>query len=333
MPYEPHSHPASAPYRNAFRGRRALVTGGAGFIGGHLAENLLRLGAEVRIVDDLSSGHRHRVPASATLFEGSVTDRGLVRKAIEGCDLVFHEAAMVSVPQSVEQPTRCAEVNILGTEILLEEAVAAKATRLLFAASAAAYGGEPQLPSREDHPTDCRSPYASSKVAGEVLLRAFASCFPISTVSLRYFNVFGPAQDPKSPYAAAISAFTDILAAGREPTVFGDGLQTRDFVYIDDIVHANLLAAATPRPLAGEVINIGTGARITLLDTIASIARALGRSANPGFGPPRAGDVRHSSADISRAREILGYAPVTAFDEGITNTVRWAVGQAKGANA
>jgi UDP-glucose 4-epimerase len=193
MPYEPHSHPASAPYRNAFRGRRALVTGGAGFIGGHLADNLLRLGAEVRIVDDLSSGHRHRVPMGATLFEGSVTDRGLVRKAIEGCDLVFHEAAMVSVPQSVEQPTRCAEVNILGTEILLEEAVAAKATRLLFAASAAAYGGEPQLPSREDHPTDCRSPYASSKVAGEVLpdLDGLASLFqrlrsrPGSEVALR----------------------------------------------------------------------------------------------------------------------------------------------------
>lgn len=330
MPYQPESHPAAAPYRDAFRGRRVLVTGGAGFIGGHLAENLLRLGAEVRILDDLSSGHRHRVPAAATFLQGSVTDRSLVREAVAGCDVVFHEAAMVSVPQSVEQPGRCAEVNILGTEFVLEESVKAKVSRVLFAASAAAYGGEPQLPSREDHPTDCRSPYAASKVAGEVLLRAFASCYPISTVSLRYFNVFGPAQDPKSPYAAAISAFTDILAAGREPTVFGDGLQTRDFVFIDNIVHANLLAAASPKPLAGEVINIGTGARITLLDTIAGIAKALGRTASPSFGPPRAGDVRHSSADIARAKSILGYAPVTAFDEGIHTTVRWAVGQTAG---
>ena len=327
MPYQPESQ----TYRDAFRGRRALVTGGAGFIGGHLAENLLRLGAEVHVLDDLSSGHRHRVPDAARFFHGSVADRPLVRSAIEGCDLVFHEAAMVSVPQSVEQPERCAHVNILGTEIVLEEAVAAKVRRVLFAASAAAYGGEPQLPSREEHATDCRSPYAASKVAGEVLLSAFAHCFPISTVSLRYFNVFGPAQDPKSPYAAAISAFTDILAAGRQPTVFGDGLQTRDFVYIHNIVHANLLAAACERPLKGEVINIGTGARISLLETIDGIAKALGRTASPSFGPPRAGDVRHSSADIAKAKALLGYAPVTAFAEGIDATVRWATSQTVGA--
>jgi UDP-glucose 4-epimerase len=331
MPYHPDTHPEAKTYRDAFRGRRALVTGGAGFIGGHLAENLLRLGAEVHVIDDLSSGHRHRIAAGATFFEGSILDRALLRKAIAGCDLVFHEAAMVSVPQSVEQPERCAQVNILGTEYILEEAVATKASRVLFAASAAAYGGEPRLPSREDHATDCCSPYAASKVASEVLLAAFARCYPISTVSLRYFNVFGPAQDPKSPYAAAISAFTDILASGRQPTVFGDGLQTRDFVFIDNIIHANLLAAASPRRLAGEVINIGTGARISLLDTIAGIAKALDRTASPSFGPPRAGDVRHSSADISRAKELLGYAPVTGFDEGIRATVRWAVGQTAGA--
>lgn len=327
MPYQPESQ----TYRDAFRGRRALVTGGAGFIGGHLAENLLRLGAEVHVLDDLSSGHRHRVPSGARFFQGSVTDRGLVREAVAGCDVVFHEAAMVSVPQSVEQPGRCAEVNIVGTEIVLEASVAAKVRRVLFAASAAAYGGEPQLPSREEHATDCRSPYAASKVAGETLLSAFAHCFPISTVSLRYFNVFGPAQDPKSPYAAAISAFTDILAAGRQPTVFGDGLQTRDFVFIHNIVHANLLAAASERPLRGEVINIGTGARITLLETIEQIAKALGRTASPSFGPPRAGDVRHSSADIAKAKAMLGYAPVTAFPEGIEATVRWAMAQTAGA--
>ncbi|MDZ4755154.1 MAG: NAD-dependent epimerase/dehydratase family protein [Phycisphaerae bacterium] len=324
MPYELRSQ----PYRDAFRGRRVLVTGGAGFIGGHLAEALCSLGAEVRVIDDLSSGHRHRVPGQATFFEGSVTDRALVRRAVDGCETVFHEAAMVSVPQSVEQPGRCAEVNILGTECVLEEAVAAKVRRVLFAASAAAYGGEPTLPSREIDPTDCRSPYAASKVAGEVLLAAFARCYPISTVSLRYFNIFGPHQDPKSAYAAAISAFTDILASGRQPTVFGDGQQTRDFTYISNVVHANLLAAASPRTFPGEVLNIGTGVRVSLLETIAGIAKVLGQPNAPAFAAPRAGDVRDSVADIGKARALLAYEPVTAFAEGIEATVRWAAAEA-----
>ncbi|MFO0827696.1 MAG: NAD-dependent epimerase/dehydratase family protein [Phycisphaerales bacterium] len=321
MPYHPETH----PYRDAFRGTRVLVTGGAGFIGGHLAARLVELGATVHVIDDLSSGHRHRVPRGSRFFEGSILDRGLLKDAMNGCELVFHEAAMVSVPQSVEQPERCAQVNILGTELVLETALAAKVRRVLFAASAAAYGGEPTLPSRETDPVDCRSPYAASKVAGEVLLAAFARCYPISTVSLRYFNIFGPAQDPKSPYAAAISAFTDTLASGRQPTVFGDGSQTRDFTFIDNVVHANLLAASSPHSFVGQIINIGTGIRTSLLQTIDAIAASMGRIGAPGFGPPRAGDVLHSVADITRAKELLGYAPVTLFAEGIDATVKFSM--------
>lgn len=325
---------SSAPsYVNAFRGSKVLVTGGGGFIGSHLAERLLALGAEVNVLDDLSSGHRSRVPAAAKFFEGSVTDRSIVSRAMAGCTIVFHEAAMVSVAQSVREPTRCAEVNILGTEIVLEAAVGCGVSRLLFAASAAAYGSEPILPSREDHRTDCHSPYAASKVAGEALLSAFARCYPISTVSLRYFNVFGPYQDPRSPYAAAISAFVDALASGLQPTVFGDGLQTRDFVFIENVVHANLLAAASPTPLTGEVINIGSGKVVTLLDAIASIARALERAPEPSFGPVRPGDLRHSSADVSRAKLLLEYEPVVCFDDGIAETVRWSTSQGTGGTA
>jgi UDP-glucose 4-epimerase len=321
---------SSADYGGAFKGKRALVTGGAGFIGGHLAQRLVSLGVDVRVLDDFSSGHRYRVPPTAVAFEGSVTDRALVRRAISGCDLVFHEAAMVSVAQSVQDPARCAEVNILGTEYVLEEAVTAGVSRLVFAASAAAYGASPMLPSQEAHPVDCRSPYAASKVAGEALLSAFAACYPISTVSLRYFNVFGPHQDPKSPYAAAISAFVDAISSGRTPSVFGDGQQTRDFVFVDNVIHANLLAAACHKRLAGEVLNVATGRSVTLVDAISSISQALGRDCEPNFGPERPGDLRHSRADISRARKLLGYEPVVSFDDGILQTVRWSTSHASG---
>lgn len=321
---------SATDYGGAFKGKRALVTGGAGFIGGHLAHRLVALGADVRVLDDFSSGHRHRVPPTAVSFEGSVTDRALVRRAISGCDFVFHQAAMVSVAQSVQDPARCAEVNVLGTEFVLEEAVSAGVSRLMFAASAAAYGASLMLPSREAHPVDCRSPYAASKVAGEALLSAFAACYPISTVSLRYFNVFGPHQDPKSPYAAAISAFVDAISSGRTPSVFGDGQQTRDFVFVDNVVHANLLAASCPKRLAGDVLNVATGRSVTLLDAISSISRAFGRRCEPNFGPERPGDLRYSRADISRAQEVLGYEPAVLFDDGILQTVRWSVIQGSG---
>ena len=231
---------------------------------------------------------------------------------------------MVSVPQSVAQPGECMMVNVVGTQRVLSAAARAGVQRVMFAASAAAYGNTPSLPSRESDLPDSWSPYAASKISGELLLQTFARCASLSTVSLRYFNVFGPRQDPKSPYAAAISAFAEALIASRRPKIFGDGEQTRDFVPIENVVHANLLAAASPRPLAGEVINIGCAGRIRLVDVLAEMGAALGVKVDPEFLPSRAGDVRHSSADISRARDLLGYQPIVPFAEGIRRTLSWA---------
>ncbi|MBT8486559.1 MAG: NAD-dependent epimerase/dehydratase family protein [Phycisphaerae bacterium] len=303
-----------------------LVTGGAGFIGSHLVEALRTLGAEVRVLDDLTSGHRTNLPASGVRFhEGSILDEDALANAIAGCRLVFHQAAMVSVPQSVAEPARCMRVNAVGTQMILEAARAAGVERVMFASSAAVYGDEPSLPSRETDTVDCRSPYAASKAAGEALLSAYAHGYGLSTVSLRYFNVFGPRQDPDSPYAAAVAAFHAALAGGRTPTIFGDGRQTRDFVAIANIVHANLLAASCPGPLTGEAINVGTGRAITLLDLVAALGRVLGVDSAPAFGEPRPGDVRHSTPDITRARELLGYEPIEDLDAGLTRLVNAAV--------
>ena len=315
----------SHAYDNAFRGTRSLVTGGAGFIGSHLARRLLQLGGEVVVLDDLSGGFRDNVPSQAQFIEASILDDAALRDAARGCAFVFHEAAMVSVPESMDDPQRCGAVNILGTERVLEAARDVGVRRVLFAASAAAYGGAPQLPSREEHPPDCHSPYAATKVAGEALLTAFAHCSPLSTVSLRYFNVFGPGQNANSAYAAAISAFHKALSAGVQPTIYGDGLQTRDFVFIDNVVHANLLAASSPRELKGEVINIGTGTRVNLLEVLEQMGRALGVLVQPKFAAPRAGDVRDSVADISRAREMIGYEPIVEFGEGMLRMLRGSV--------
>ena len=308
------------PYQSSFRGARSLITGGAGFIGSHLARRLLELGAEVAVLDDLSGGFRGNVPATARFIEASILDENALRDAARGSQLVFHQAAMVSVPESVDDPQRCASVNIVGTQRVLDAARQAGAKRVLFAASAAAYGGAPNLPSRETDVPDCRSPYAASKVAGEGLLCAYAHCYPISTVSLRYFNVFGEGQNANSAYAAAISAFRKALAAGKQPTIYGDGRQTRDFVHIDNIVHANLLAAASPREFKGEVINIGTGVQTNLLQVLEHMGRAMNMnmSVRPTFADARAGDVRDSVADISLARELLGYEPIVGFGEGLS---------------
>jgi UDP-glucose 4-epimerase len=322
--------PASAAdYPDLFRGVPVLITGGAGFIGSHLAHRLVELGAKVRVLDDLSGGFKEHVPDGAELIVGSILNDQILREAVRpggtstsGCRFIFHEAAMVSVPQSVEQPRQCAEVNILGTEKVLEAARDAGVKRVVFAASAAAYGAHPQLPSREDHPTDCNSPYAASKVAGENLLQAFGRNYALSTVSLRYFNIFGPRQNPDSAYAAAISAFAKALRSGRQPTIFGDGKQTRDFTYIDNVVHANLLAASSVQHFQGEIINIGTGRRITLLDVLCEMGRVMNVAVTPAFAPPRAGDVRDSVADIAKARALLGYEPVVDFAKGIELTLK-----------
>lgn len=305
------------PYEHAFRGTRSLITGGAGFIGSAIARRLLDLGGDVVILDDLSGGFRDNIPSLATFVEASILDDDALRESAKDCDFVFHEAAMVSVPESVGDPQKCAAVNILGTERVLEAAKDSGVKRVLFAASAAAYGGSPKLPSREDHQPDCRSPYAASKVAGEALLTAFAHCYPISTVSLRYFNVFGPGQNANSAYAAAISAFHKALFNKTQPTIYGDGRQTRDWVHIDNIVHANMLAASSTRELKGEVINIGTGKRTDLLEVLKQMGASMGVDSTPRFAEVRAGDVRDSVADISRARELLGYAPIVDFAEGM----------------
>ena len=320
-----HSH----DYRGVFRGARCLITGGAGFIGSHLGTRLIELGAQVRVLDDLSSGREHNVPQGATLIRGSILDDTLLRDAIDGCQYAFHQAAMVSVPQSVEQPERCMQVNVDGTRRVLEAARGAGVKRVNFAASAAAYGNTPSLPSKETDPPDCWSPYAASKVAGELLLQTWARCYGLSTVSLRYFNIFGPRQDPKSPYAAVISAFCDALSAKRQPRIMGDGEQTRDFTPVANVVHANLLAASCEKALEGEVFNIGCGTRIRLLDVLEQMGKVLNVDATPAFAPARAGDVRHSSADISRAKAALGYAPVMDFNEGIRLTLEWARGQSQ----
>lgn len=308
-------------YHRSFHNIAVLITGGAGFIGSHLAKRLIKLGAKVRILDDLSGGFRENVPMQAELVVASILDESALRDAIRGVRFVFHEAAMVSVPESVGDPRRCAEVNIMGTEMVLEAAKNAGVQRVMFAASAAAYGGNPQLPSCELHAPDCQSPYAASKVAGEALMQAFGRCYELSTVSLRYFNIFGPRQNPDSPYAAAITAFARAIRSGRQPTIYGDGRQTRDFTYIDNVVHANLLAAASSHALHGEIINIGTGRQISLLDVLAHMGHALNASVQPAFAPPRAGDVRDSVADITKAREVLSYEPIVDFETGIKATL------------
>jgi len=314
-------------YHGTFRGARVLITGGAGFIGSHLGARLAELDAEVRVIDDLSGGHERNIDPKATLLRGSILDDALLARSVEGCAYVFHQAAMVSVPESVEKPMRCMELNVDGTRSVLEAAKRAGVKRVMFAASAAAYGNNPNLPSKESDAPDCWSPYAASKVAGELLLQTWSRCYDQSTVSLRYFNIFGPRQDPKSAYAAVISAFSDALAAGRQPRIMGDGEQTRDFTPVANVVHANLLAASSEKALAGDVINIGCGTRIRLLDVLARMGEVLNVDASPSFAAARAGDVRHSSADISKARAMLGYEPVMNFAQGIRATLEWANAQ------
>jgi len=305
-------------YGDFFRGGRALITGGAGFIGSHLGRRLLELGAAVVVLDDLSTGKVENVPAGAELVRRSILDEGAMAEAVGGCDWVFHEAAMVSVPQSVEEPERCFAINVTGTQRVLESARQAGVKRVVFASSSAVYGGDPSLPSRESDTPDPVSPYAASKLASEHLLRAYGSCFDLSTVSLRYFNVFGPGQSDDSGYAAAIAAFQKALRGGQTPVIYGDGKQTRDFVPVENVVHANLLAASAAEDLRGEAFNVGLGKRVNLLEVLDSMASILRVEVEPRFAEERAGDVRDSEASIVRAGEVLGYAPILGFREGIT---------------
>ncbi len=315
-----------------FEGITTMVTGGAGFIGSHLTEALLALGARVRVLDDLSGGDRANLQPLATRYgdrlefhENSILDQPLLADLMRGCRYVFHQAALGSVPGSIEQPRHYSEVNITGTINVLEAARAAEAERGMFAASAAAYGESEQLPKIETMPTDCRSPYAATKVAGEALMAAWAAGYPLDTAALRYFNIFGPRQNANSAYAAVIAAFAAALIEREQaPVIFGDGEQSRDFTYVDNVVHANLLAAASPRRLGGAVINIACGQRISVNTLAAKMAATLDRPhLKPTHQPDRPGDVRHSQADLGRARQLLDYEPIVGFDEGLAPTLGW----------
>lgn len=307
-----------------YRPEQALVTGGAGFIGSHLATSLLASGGKVRVLDDLSSGHRRNLAEGSEFVEASILDERDVREAMGGCELLVHLAAEVSVPRSWEDPARAFRINLEGTERVFRLAGESGVRSVVFASSAAVYGPTPSLPSKEGDPFVCASPYAAHKAAGELMLQSYARRYGFHAASLRFFNVFGPRQDPKSAYAAVISAFMDAAAAGRRPLVFGDGSQTRDFVPVADVVEAIRLAADPSRSLRGEAFNVGLGERRSLLDLIATLSKVSGRELDPEFRPPRAGDVPHSCASIERATRELGYVPPVSFEEGLAETWRWA---------
>jgi UDP-glucose 4-epimerase len=313
-----------AQFRSAFEGRTLCVTGGAGFIGSHLADALVQCGARVRIVDDFSNGRESNLQGAASaaeVFRGSICDDSILDAAFAGADVVFHQAAMGSVPRSIEMPWAYQEVNVGGTLRVLEAVRRHGVRRVIYAASSSAYGNTTVLPKVELMRPDPLSPYAFTKLAGEHLMRAWAQCFGLETISLRYFNIFGPRQRHDSPYAAAIPMFAERIRAGARPVIFGDGGQTRDFTFVANAVHANLLAGSVMRTLSGEVVNVACGTRFSLLQVLQSISEVIGLPANPEFRPGRRGDVRDSEADIRLAGQLLGYSVVVPFSEGLRTTV------------
>jgi UDP-N-acetylglucosamine/UDP-N-acetyl-alpha-D-glucosaminouronate 4-epimerase len=303
---------------------RALVTGGAGLIGSHLVDDLLAVGADVVVLDNLASGRVDNVAAGAELVEGDIDDRPLLDKVIGGCDVVFHQAASRSVPRSVEQPVETDRVNVAGTLNVLTASRDAGVRRVVLASSSSIYGGADQLPTPESTPLTPRSPYAVSKLAGEHYARVFWELYGLETVSLRYFNVFGPRQDPASRYAAVIPRFIAALFAGEQPEVHGDGRQTRDFTHVADAARANRLAATAPADAcAGRAYNVARGAPATLLDVLAVLASEIGVTVEPRHVEARRGDIRHSHADIGAARDDLGWEPEVTLEEGLARTVAW----------
>ncbi len=301
-----------------------LVTGGAGFIGSSIAEALLAKGETVRVIDDFSSGRRsnlERLRGRLEVIEASVVDPAAVRRAVEGVDVVFHQAAVPSVVASVENPPGTMLANVQGTTLVLDAARHAKVRRVLFAASCAVYGESPVTPKVETLPPEPLTPYAVSKLAGEALIRVFASLYGMETLSLRYFNIFGPRQDPTSQYAAVIPNFIAAALQNRRPIVYGDGEQTRDFCHVDNVVAANLLAASTSRKLSGEVVNIGCGESTSLNELLRIIAAEVGHPLDADYRAARAGDIRESLSDISAARSLLGYRPEVMVREGLRRTI------------
>lgn len=303
---------------------RALVTGGAGFIGSNLAARLLAEGAEVRVFDNLSTGFSENVPRGAELLEGDLRDEGAVRTAVTGVDVVFHHAAHRAVLQSVQNPLSTDLANTHGTLLVLKAAHDAGVRRVVAASSSSVYGGAKELPTPESAPLLPRSPYAVSKLAGEHYCRVWSELFGVETVALRYFNVYGPRQRPDSAYAAVIPLFIRALRAGDRPIVHGDGGQSRSFAYIDDVVAANLAAAAAAAEgCSGKAYNIAGATSYTLLELLAEVGAILGVAVNPEHTSPRAGDIRHSSADVTAAARDLAWRPSVDLPEGLRRTVDW----------
>ncbi len=301
---------------------RYLVTGGAGFIGSSIAAALVAAGERVRVVDNFATGHRHNLEGlDVELFEGSITDGELMARAAAGVEVIFHEAALPSVPRSIQHPLDSDRVNVHGTLTVLEAARHAGVRRVLYAGSSSAYGDTPTLPKREEMTPRPLSPYAVAKHTGELYLSVYARLHGLETLSFRYFNVFGPRQDPKGAYAAVIPRWIVAGLQGQEITINGDGGQTRDFCFIDNVVHGNLLAASTTRRLAGEVVNISCAERISLLQLADAMGELIGRRIERRHGPAREGDVRDSLADITKIGEILGYQPKVRWREGLATTV------------
>lgn len=309
---------------------RYLVTGGAGFIGSNLARALLSGGDEVRVLDSFLTGKRENLEGLAQqyggafeLIEGDLRHLETVRRAAEGVDYVLHQGALPSVPRSVADPALTNEINVSGTVNLLIAARDAGVRRVAFAASSSAYGDTAELPKRETMTPNPKSPYAAQKLAGEHYMRIFYELHGVETVSLRYFNVFGPRQDPQSTYAAVIPRFITAALRGDAPVVYGDGRQTRDFTFIDNVVQANRAACSAPKEACGKVFNIACGERVSLLEILEMVGAEAGRKPLPRFEPSRPGDVRDSLADISLARNVLGYAPKVGFRDGLKRTFEW----------
>ncbi|MBZ0293407.1 MAG: SDR family oxidoreductase [Anaerolineae bacterium] len=302
-----------------------VVTGGAGFIGSHLVERLLKDGHRVRVVDNLSTGKRSNLAhlSGYEFYEVSITDKDALLPAFQGADYVLHQAALPSVPRSVADPLETNEHCVTGTLNVLLAARDAGVKRVVYAASSSAYGDVEAEFKVETMPPSPLSPYGVAKLAGEYYCKAFTECYGLETVCLRYFNVFGPRQDPMSKYAAVIPLFITSMLDDQPPTIHGDGLQSRDFTYIDNVVHGNLLAAKAGSAAAGETMNMATGGRVNLLELVAKINHALDKDIAPIHGPERSGDIKHSRADIHKAQSLLHYEPVVEFDTGLARTIDW----------
>jgi UDP-glucose 4-epimerase len=306
-------------------GELYLVTGGAGFIGSHIAEALVKRGDRVRVMDNLITGRRENLAPVADrieFVEGDIRDYATTLRAAEGARVIFHQAAVPSVPRSVAEPALNHDINVNGTFNVLMAAREAGARRVVYAASSSAYGDTETLPKHEEMPPSPLSPYAAAKLFGEYYCQVFTRVYNLETVSLRYFNVFGPRQDPSSPYSGVISKFITALLAGETPVIYGDGEQSRDFTYIDNVVDANLRAAESGEAV-GQVINLGVGERVTINQLLDELQRIIGSNARARYEAARAGDVRHSLAAISRAKDLINYRPLVGLAEGLRRTVAW----------